>query len=408
MVNAGLRMHVPSIVGSQTGTATAPALPPAGFSLIAEDGNVLPGIPRVQSEVFMAAGKTYDVMINAPTGVTALPIFDRELSLSGNAIARDAGMLAYIGVNGASLPSAGAFAGAVANPDTYNSVIPGQTLTVSDPAKGVIANDVNISGVKVVGTVPGLTLNLDGTFTYTGAPTTFNYCGNGATSGPACAPVTLGAGSLESAGGIQCNVPLPTYTSNVAKTLSIKPPGVLSFCTDAAGYPLTVASATATTSGLTISVDPNGGFNASVSGAGTYNFTFVPKNAQGTSGSAKTARLVFPAATGLAVTVLDGTDKTTHITDYRWIIEEDRTFYINPNCTTNVIPQPAGCPTTADNIVPTFGTNFHTSYMPVVATGCTGTLSCESGQISSRSACGLRSRQRRMSNVWSAAGNLDA
>ena len=45
-------MHVPSIVGSLTGTGAA------GFSLIAEDGNVLPGVPRVQSEVFMAAGKT--------------------------------------------------------------------------------------------------------------------------------------------------------------------------------------------------------------------------------------------------------------------------------------------------------------------------------------------------------------
>src|SRR5439155_6113587 len=51
LVNAGLRMHVPSVVGSQTGTAVAPALPPGGFSLIAEDGNPLPGVPRVQSEV---------------------------------------------------------------------------------------------------------------------------------------------------------------------------------------------------------------------------------------------------------------------------------------------------------------------------------------------------------------------
>ena len=35
-----------------------------------------------------------------------------------------------------------------ANPDTYNSVIAGQTLTVSDPAKGVIANDINVYGVQ--------------------------------------------------------------------------------------------------------------------------------------------------------------------------------------------------------------------------------------------------------------------
>ena len=100
-VNAGLRMHVPSIVGAVTGTSLAATV--GGFSLIAEDGNPLPGMRRVQSEVFMAAGKTYDVMINAPAAPTipiggtvvppalALPVFDRELSLSGNAINRDSG-----------------------------------------------------------------------------------------------------------------------------------------------------------------------------------------------------------------------------------------------------------------------------------------------------------------------------
>src|SRR5467141_3309547 len=83
LVNAGLRMHVPSIVGSQTGVAVAPATtPPFGFSLIAEDGNVLPGVPRIQSEVFLPAGKTYDVMVNVPAGGSALPVFDRQLSLS--------------------------------------------------------------------------------------------------------------------------------------------------------------------------------------------------------------------------------------------------------------------------------------------------------------------------------------
>src|SRR5205823_8416488 len=45
LVNAGLRMHVPSIVGSTTGASAAP-----GMSLIAEDGKVLPGVARVQSE----------------------------------------------------------------------------------------------------------------------------------------------------------------------------------------------------------------------------------------------------------------------------------------------------------------------------------------------------------------------
>src|SRR5437660_2975529 len=107
-------MHVPSIVCSVTGSTAS-----AGFSLVAEDGNVLPGTPRVQSEVFLAAGKTYDVMINPPaTGAPALPVFDRALSLSTNN-QRDGGMQAYIGANGATLPaSVGATAAAVA--DSYS------------------------------------------------------------------------------------------------------------------------------------------------------------------------------------------------------------------------------------------------------------------------------------------------
>ena len=348
MVNAGLRMHVPSIVGSQTGTATAPALPPAGFSLIAEDGNVLPGVPRVQSEVFMAAGKTYDVMINVPAaGRTALPIYDRQLSLSGNKTSRDAGMLAYISVNSAGLPGAPSLESAVAHPETYNSVISGHTLTVSDPAKGVIANDVNIYGVQVVpGSVTGGTLNLntDGTFTFaaTAASGGFQYCGNGATSGPACTTVTLAAATIETASGITCTVPTPTYTSTVATSLSIKPPGVLFFCKDALGYPLTVDGATATaprsiTIGAgTVLLDASGGITASGFSAGSVNFTFKARNSQGTVSAADaTVTLNFPTPSNLNVSVVDGQDKTTTITDYKWIIEEDRTFYVNPNNTTN-------------------------------------------------------------------------
>ncbi len=396
LVNAGLRMHVPMIVGAQTGTAAA-----SGFSLIAEDGNPLPGVPRVQSEVFMAAGKTYDVMINAPAAsTTALPVYDRELSLSGNATARDAGMLAYLSVNGAGLPVAqgtGVFAAAVARPDTYNSVVtctstPCAPVVVSDPGKGVIANDTNVNGVQLLTAPTGgtLTLNANGTFTYVPnvgtASDSFVYCANGAVTAGVCASgltatVTLGGATVEAASGIACSLPTPTYRSNVATTLSIKPPGVLAFCKDAAGYPLTIAATPAPTlAGGTVAMDPNGGFTASVGGAGTYNLTFSPQNSQGTVGASATASLLFSAPSNLAVIVKDPKSGAI-VTDYRWIIEEDRTFYINPACTTN--PPPAGCPnisTGTDQVVPTFGTNFHTSYMPLVATGCTGTLSCESGQ----------------------------
>jgi hypothetical protein len=379
LVNAGSRMHIPSIVGSRTQqlTATNPtgtAVP--GFSLIAEDGNPLPGLPRVQSDVFMAPGKTYDLMINGPVaGTRALAIYDRELSLSANSTARDAGMLAYLNINGAvltSLPSGAA----VARADTYNSVLTGQTLVVSDPSKGVIANDTNVYGVRLVGTVAGLTLNPDGTFTYTGAPTTFTYCANGTVTGTTCssgitATVTLGAAPIEAGTGIL--MANSTYTSNMSTNLKIAPPGILSADKDNAGYPLIVNAASVTPgSGLTLSVDSRGGFNAAVAAPGTYTFTYKAQNSQGTVSSATaTVTLIFPQPSNLAVTVVDG--KTlVPLTgqDYRWIIEEDRTFYIDPTKTTN----------TGTTIVPTFGTNFHTSFMPIVATGCTGPLSCESGQ----------------------------
>src|SRR5581483_8177305 len=175
-------------------------------------------------------------------------------------------------------------------------------------------------------------------------------------------------------------------TSKVATHMSIAPPGILVLDKDAAGYPLTVNAASVTANGFTLSVDKNGGFVADVPAAGVYTFTYKAQNSQGTL-SAKggtnndgvaTVTLNFLQGSGLKVQVYDPVTKAA-ITDYRSVIEEDRTFYIDPTCTTN--PPPSGCPgSNSGNIVPTFGTNFHTSYMPVVATGCTGTLSCESGQ----------------------------
>jgi hypothetical protein len=405
-VNAGLHMHVPTIVGAVTGT---PAVP--GIGLIAEDGNRLPGLTKVQSEVFLAPGKTYDVTINVPTGATALPVYDRELSLSGNAIGRDAGMLAYIGVNGAALPAAGSMGAAKANPDSYTSVLPCPTaspqppcaaVTISDPAKGLIANDVNVYGVSVL-TPPAqgtLTLNANGTFTYVpnagwSGSDTFVYEANG---NPAItASVSLGAAPIEGASGI--NLPDSNFKSTMSTYLAVPPPGVLSLAKDSAGYPLTVVGSTVTAgsgSGIglcaspavapCVSMNPNGGFNATVNAPGTYTFSYKAQNSQGTqSANAATVTLVFPAASGLQVSVVDGKTMVPIAQDYRWIIEEDTTFFVDPKCAAN--PAPAGCagsstPPVGGNIgvVPTFGTNFHTSHLPFVAQGCTGPLSCESGQ----------------------------
>jgi Bacterial cadherin-like domain/Bacterial Ig domain len=399
MVNAGLKMHVPSIVGSQTGAAVP------GFGLIAEDGNPLPGTTRVQTEVFMAPGKTYDVSINVPAvGTHALPIFDREGSLSGNGRERDGGMLAYISINGAAAPSAPS-AAAVARDDAYSSIYNGKPLIVSDPTKGLIANDSNVYQVAIAtpATTHGtVTLQQDGTFTYqpTGAVSstfvdTFGYCANGQTT--ACATVTLKAAPIEDASGI--TVHDDAYVSNIATSLVVKSPGVLVNDVDGIGYPLTVKGATAsaplvvslsgTVTGGTVTIGPDGGFTASVPQAGMYTFTYKATNSQGTdSSAAATVTLTFQQGSGLQVALVDGKSKQALAPqDYRWIIEEDKTFYQNPKCTGN--PAPAGCPGDGGGIVPAYGTNFHTSHMPVVAEGCTGNNSCEGGQtlLNSPAAC---------------------
>ena len=442
LVNAGLRMHVPSIVGSQTtgfnGAGASATV--GGFTLIAEDGNVVPNLlpnlnlsgqvaaPKVQTDVFMAAGKVYDVMINAPAaGTTSIPIYDRELSLSGNSSERDAGMLAYISVNGAVLPTFGTgVAGAtVARADTYNSVVacaaaPCTPVVVSDVSKGVIGNDSFVYGVTLAagptggtvscGAVPGNSVPGsicdNGTFTYTpNVGTTsdsFQYCANGTTltSSPSyCATVTLGAWTTGSAPDSITTNPI-TFTSKTAGYISIPPPGVLSVDSDSLGYPLSVVTnpAPTLTGCSTLSIQPNGGFILTAPAAATScSFTYTAINSQGTTGTPTTATINFPISSQLQVTVLDGLaykacagDSTCianipPITDYRWIIEEDKTFYVNPACTATNTAVIAGCPQpTATTVPPTFGVNFHTSHMDYIAQGCTSNapsdLSCEQGQ----------------------------
>ncbi len=405
-VNAGLRMHVPSIVGALSDTGVP------GMALIAEDGNVLPGVHKIQNEVFLAAGKTQDVLISdigaSPTA--GLNVFDRQLSLSTNN-RRNGGMLANINRD------AGTFVAATtgaANGETYYCVA-GTTLTVSDPAKGVLANDPGANGavldpVNLPALASGsLTFNGNGTFTYTQASTdttcggTITYLVNGLNtgvatitrcdaSGPACAAL----GAAPAAADIR-------FTSKINTYFTSTPPGVLAGATDPSALPMTAVGAGLNADGSFIATGPG---SVAIGGdalctqpalpapqfpAGTTcsEFPYQAKNAQGTLSNAANAIVYFLPASHLSVVVHDArtappaapiTTGPGVIDDYRWIIEEDRTFYVDPKCqvnSTDPLVRPASCPPLP---VQSLGYNFHTANAPFVAAGCVGTVSCEAGQ----------------------------
>lgn len=429
-VNAGSHMHLPSVVG----------LP---MALIAEDGNLQPDVavgmtkpahatcpsgivpiagacPKVQSDWFMAAGKVLDVLVQ-PAHTTAYtatvyPTFDRELSLSTNN-ERDGGMQAVLALNagtrnvnagtgvttlsGITLAT-GLTATASANPDNY--IVPhGATKFTGN----VLANDIgihnaaNATGCPVGGsTAPQtisagaagtVTLNPDGSFTLavapgftTGGTGTFSYCGNG--SAAFTATVTFAAATV---GGVP-NATSDSYTSSTATLLSVSAgQGVLTNDSDPNGYPLTAspvggsAGVPFTVGSLTVTLNANGSFIAQAGAPGTYTFKYNAVNSQGTSSAtAATVTLVFPTASGLNVKVADAGTGVL-IQDYKWVIEQDLTYKVDPNCQLNSGAGgavPAGCPATPSGVPPTLGTNFHTSYMPVIASGCTGAQSCERGQ----------------------------
>ncbi|PYY09741.1 MAG: hypothetical protein DMG69_09605 [Acidobacteria bacterium] len=414
-VNAGLHMHVPSVNG-------------LSMSLIAEDSNVLADVAlgaaktttvgtvttatpnlavRVQNEVFLPAGKVYDVMINpantaTPTAAGTFTaanyqVFDRELSLSTNGSARDGGMQTVLQVAGG-----GAWAATnptIVAPATYYCV-PGVTLNVSDTGKGVIGQDVNVYGVSLLnagvaaanhtitpfgaaGGTDSLTLNPNGTFTYTqaaanttcGGSFTYSIDGTATTQTANITPTTLTTKPVANN---------DSYVSNLQSLLRAAAPGVLANDTDSHNSPLCAAPTTATscpTTGQTLTatagtakllLKPDGSFLATNPGgaAGTATFSYVAINAEKAVSNTATITVNFQAGSGLQVRVQDAKTQAA-VSDYKWIIEQDLTFQIDPTKQVNsggTVPPP------------TLGTNLNASYMPVVAVGCTGPQSCERAQ----------------------------
>ena len=359
MLNAGLRSHIPSVVG-------------LGMSLVAEDGNVAPGNPKIQNEVLLTAGKTFDVVVN-PSQVTPVPVtgaayspatfavFDRQLSLT-TANQPDGGMQGIIQVAGGALNAA-------VTPVAVNDIF---AVPLNTSINGnVRLNDIAVMRAAVVtpnnATKGTLSFHADGTFIYTPAPgvtnatDTFTYQGNsGATN---IATVTLNIAAVQGP-----PVALDdTYSSDVSTLLKVSRPGVLTNDTDPSKFILTAQLASAGNCAA-VTLNSDGSFSAVPAvGTATCTFTYRAKNSQGTlSATAANVTVNFKPASGIVLAIMDAGTKIA-ITDYRWTIQEDLTFKVDPTGT----PAPG---------TRTLGTSFHTSHMAVIATGCVGSVSCGAGQ----------------------------
>src|SRR5882762_5516660 len=393
-VNAGSRMHVPTAVG-------------LNFSLIAEDGNVQPDValgitkyptvppsPKVQSEVFLAAGKVFDVFVKPAVVGTALAgatyaVFDRSLDVSTNN-QRDGGMQAYlvVGTGNIALGTGGVPTAGVATTGaaTYFCA-PGVTLNVTDPGQGVVAKGTNVYGVTLTGNPANntiafgggtLTLNPNGTFTYAQPATNTTTCGGSFTyyvNGNTTITGTVNVNLSPTFASVPTANP-DSYTCAVSSTLKIKRPGVLANDTDPHNYQLTAVLNANTCGPVTLNSD--GSFTATAAAPGTNcSFTYHAVNSENKSSGIVAVSLTFPKGNGPVVTVQDARSKAA-ISDYKWIIEQDLTFNVDPACQQNGTggSKPATCPA----LPPILGNNFHTSYMPVIAVGCTGPQSCERDQ----------------------------
>ena len=225
-----------------------------------QDGNIAPGNPKLQTEINLTAGKTFDATISPPKleevyANSTLAIFDRQLSLTANGNP-NSGMYGYLNIG---TGNAAAFTGAAMCPATLNPnfTVPLNALTYS----GNVLSGVMGVGSLVVGTVSNggtVTLASNGLFTYSGpaiagTAVTFGFtgtCTNGSTVAVA-GTATLTAVAL---GGMP-TVASQTFSSHLATSISVPRPGLLAGALDPSNYPLTVSLVATTSSCLLYTSD---------------------------------------------------------------------------------------------------------------------------------------------------------
>ncbi len=363
-LNAGLRTHVPVL---DNGT----------FRIVAEDGNKYP-FERAQASMLLPAGKTHDALWT-PATAGVFSVYDRSLSLTAETQG-GAGMLAKLRISGGVAAPAGA-------PVAVNDSI--TTPEDTGGAGDVLSNDTGTpTSAQLVTSTGAGTLSFSGTgsFTYAPAPNffgvdSFTYRAVN-DNGSSLATVIINVGAVPDAPVAQAQ----NFGVQALETLPITLAG-----SDADGDALTVFLTSLPANGGTLSrvnpldhslipllgtdlrtgpgtgtAIPAGQVLYTAGPGGTSDpFNFVVSDDAGATASAAAAAAVtvHPAAdpeaetlTPLTLTVLGTAGEA--VTAYRWTLEEDRTYHVQPGILD---------PNTAS-------VSFHASFMPVTRSGDETTL----------------------------------
>jgi len=235
-------------------------------AIIAEDGHPY-RYPKNQYSVLLEAGKTKDAVL-MPIVAETVAVYDRMLNTGGAGAAKQ-GMVAYLDIVAPNTPTA-----------VNDSYTTRQGVTLTVPAKGVLANDVSPDKgalTALVGTTTAygtLALAANGSFTYT--PT----AGSTATSDSFSYVAVEGSNQSKPATvTIALTAAPPTanaYAANGSMPLQVAKPGVLGNDTDPPGHGLTATVATAPTHGaLTLNADGSFTYTATSGFTGADSFTYT-------------------------------------------------------------------------------------------------------------------------------------
>jgi hypothetical protein len=342
-INAGQRTHVPAIVGVE-------------MNLIAEDGNLYPGLPRQQNEASLPAGKTLDAWIDTTgTADITYAIFDRGPAYT-NENQPTGGSIGGVVVGMGTMPPGPASIYAL---DDVYPMVPEDaspyisTMSVLDNDVGLTSPTASLNTDVSHGT---LVFMSDGNFTYEpegdfSGTDTFTYSAIDGT-GTYPAQVTLNVTFVNDAPVANDDGPI---VNAIGGDIHVDAPGVLANDSDADGDALTAAIFGPTPAGLTLNTDGSFDYVGGTPGA-TVTFQYTASDGTVASLAPATVTLKINPVANITLDVHDPTP--TSVTSYRWIVQEDATFHLDP-----LAP-----PDPADQM----STNFHTSYIPVVAQGCVG------------------------------------